>query len=199
MQREKKQKKSAQQLIGFASFTRYGMKGQRGELIAFGVMPTNIAVLSKMNVQQKVRMLTISLSAVSNIEVCAFDAYENFDENKAYMQNRLAEEKNERIRTILQKEIAFVENVQLEMAASRLYAVVLRFWKNEKDEQIFQTTSRVQKAFEDQGFQLKKLEKSDLKRLLANYFDASYRGDEIEDVDGAGIGSEVAYGKVVQI
>ncbi len=198
MQREVGQKISAQELIGFDSFTRYGMKGQYGELISFAVMPTNIAVLSNENVEQKVKMLTTALSSISNVEICAFDAYENFDENKAYMHRRIAEETNEKICEILKKEVVFVENVQLEMSASRLYAVVLRFLKKENDEQIFQTTSRVQKVFEDQGFQLKKLEKSDLKRLLANYFDASYNGENIEDVEGSGMKC-VGFRKVVRV
>lgn len=195
---KKKERKSVQQLVGMDSFTRYGVKGNYGEMLYFAVSPTNIAVLSKTTIEYKIRSLTVALSAISHIEICAFDAYENFDENKAYMQRRIAEEPNEKIRDLLQKEIAFVENVQLEMSASRQYTFILRFKRKETDEQIFQTYLRVQKILADQGFQLKKMEKDDLKRLLANYFDASYQGDMIEDIDGASMQGAI-YGKVVQV
>ena len=45
--------------------------------------------------------------------------------------------------------------------------------------------NRVEKVISDQGFEVKRMTKEDIKRFLAIYFDASYTGERMPDVDGA--------------
>ena len=45
--------------------------------------------------------------------------------------------------------------------------------------------NRVEKVISDQGFEVRRMSKEDIKRFLAIYFDASYSGDRMPDVDGS--------------
>ena len=54
-----------------------------------------------------------------------------------------------------------------------------------KHEQIFGIMNRVEKVISEQGFEVKRMNREDIKRFLALYFDASYNGEQIPDVDGA--------------
>ena len=45
--------------------------------------------------------------------------------------------------------------------------------------------NRVEKVISEQGFEVKRMNKEDIKRFLALYFDAFYNGEMIPDVDGA--------------
>ena len=43
----------------------------------------------------------------------------------------------------------------------------------------------MEKSFFEQGFEAGRLEKGEIKRVLALYFGASIQGEQIPDVDGA--------------
>ena len=60
---------------------------------------------------------------------------------------------------------------------------VIRF-KREKEEQVFTQVNRVEKAIAEQGFEVKRMSKDDIKRFLAIYFGASMQGELIPDIDG---------------
>ena len=55
---------------------------------------------------------------------------------------------------------------------------------NNKEEQIFNQVNRVEKAIAEQGFEVKRMDKDDIKRFLAIYFGASMQGEFIPDIDG---------------
>ena len=55
--RQKKKGRSTQELIGVKSFTKYGLETQKGELLFYLVGPTNISVLSRVNIEIKIRHL----------------------------------------------------------------------------------------------------------------------------------------------
>jgi hypothetical protein len=54
----------------------------------------------------------------------------------------------------------------------------------EKDEQIFNTLNRVDKAICEHGFAVRRMSKSEIKRMLALYFGTSISGEEIPDIEG---------------
>ena len=107
MAKEKRQKKkkgrSTQELIGIKTFTKYGLETNKGELLFFLVSPTNISVLSQASIEIKIRHLMMVLSAIPNIEITCTDSCECFDDNKSYLQIRLSEEQNPKVRKILKK------------------------------------------------------------------------------------------------
>lgn len=103
-QQKRKKGRSVQELIGIKTFTKYGLATNKGELLFFLVSPTNISVLSSANIEIKIRHLMMVLSAIPNIEISCTDSCECFDDNKSYLQTRLDEEQNARVRKILKKD-----------------------------------------------------------------------------------------------
>ncbi len=180
---KKKKKNSVQELIGIDTFSKRGLKTRNGELVFFSISPTNISVLSKENIQTKIWHLMMVLSAQPDIEITCLDSCERFDDNKSFMVERLEEEVNPRVRDCLERDIEYLDNIQIEMSTARQFMFVVRF-KREKDEQIFTQINRVEKAIAEQGFEVKRMDKDDIKRFLAIYFGASMQGELIPDIDG---------------
>ena len=180
---KKKKGSSVQELIGVKSFTKYGLKTNKAELLFYLVAPTNISVLSHTNIQIKVRHLMMVLSALPDIEIACTDSSECFDDNKSYLQMRNEDESNPKVKKILKKDIEFLNQIQVEMATARQFLFIARC-KAKKPEQVFQTANRVEKVISEQGFEVRRMNKEDIKRFLAIYFDASFNGEQIPDIDG---------------
>ena len=176
-------KRSVQNLLGVESFTKYGLRTNKGELLFYQVSPINISVLSKASIEAKIRNLMHVLSTLPNIEITCTDSSECFDDNKAYLSERIMYEMNPQIRSLLNKDREFLDNIQLEMATARQFIFIARC-RNAKPEQVFSELNRVEKTLSEQGFDVKRMTKEDTKRFLAIYFDASYNGEQIPDVDG---------------
>ena len=186
MMLERKQKKkgrSVQDMIGIKRFTRYGLMTERGELLFYLVSPTNISVLSRVSIEIKIRHLMMVLSAIPDIEITCTDSSECFDDNKAYLQGRLEAEQNSKVRKLIQKDIDFLDNVQVEMATARQFLFTARLRGN-KDKQVFDTANRIEKIISEQGFEVRRMKKADIKRFLAIYFEASMNGEQMPDGDG---------------
>ena len=171
-----KNKNSVQGLICLERFTRFGVKTDKVEIVFFSVEPTNISVLSAANIDVKIHHLMMLLSTIPDLEILALDSCECFDSNKMYVKKRL-------VRKLLQADYDFLDEIQLEMSSARQFVFALRF-KREKDEQIFNTINRVDKAISEHGFAARRMSKSDIKRMLALYFGTSISGDEIPDIEG---------------
>lgn len=182
-QQKKKKGRSTQELIGIKTFTKYGLETAKGELLFYLVSPTNISVLSHTNIEIKIRHLMMVLSAIPNVEITCTDSCECFDDNKSYLQMRLSEEQNLKVRKILKKDVEMLDHVQAEMATARQFLFIMRC-KGMKPEQIFQTANRTEKVISEQGFEVQRMKKAEIKRFLAIYFEASMNGDQMPDADG---------------
>lgn len=180
---KKKKGSSVQGLIGIKTFSKYGLKTNKGELLFYLVAPTNISVLSHTNIEIKVRHLMMVLSSLPDIEIACTDSSECFDDNKAYLHTRLDEEMNPKVKRILKKDIEFLDQIQVEMATARQFLFIARC-KAKKPEQVFQMANRVEKVISEQGFEVRRMKKEDIKRFLALYFDASFNGEQMPDIDG---------------
>ena len=121
-QQKKRKGRSVQDFIGVKTFTKYGLMTQKGELLFYLVSPTNISVLSYVNIEIKIRHLMMVLSSVPDIEITCTDSSECFDDNKAYLHERLEYEQNPKVRKLIKKDIEFLDNVQVEMATARQLA-----------------------------------------------------------------------------
>ena len=183
-QQKKKKGQSVQDMMGIQTFTKYGLLTDKGELLFYLVSPTNISVLSYVNIEIKIRHLMMVLSAIPDIEITCTDSSECFDDNKAYLQGRLEAEQNSRIRKLIKKDIDFLDNVQVEMATARQFLFMARL-KGSKDKQVFDTANRIEKTISEQGFEVHRMKKPEIKRFLALYFETSQYGDALPDVDGA--------------
>ena len=180
----KRKNNSVQGLIGLERFTKYGVKTDKAELAFFSVEPTNISVLSAANIDVKIHHLMMLLSTIPDLEILALDSCECFDSNKTYVKKRLQTEQNEAVRKLLQADYDFLDEIQVEMSSARQFVFALRF-RREKDEQIFNTINRVDKAIAEHGFSARRMSKSEVKRMLALYFGTSINGEEIPDIEGS--------------
>ena len=180
---KKKKGRSTQELMGIQNFTRYGLVTNRGELLFFLVSPTNISVLSHTNIEIKIRHLMMVLSAIPDIEITCTDSCECFDDNQAYLRGRLQEEGNPLVRQLLEQDREMLDRAQAEMATARQFLFISRC-KGMKADQVFQAVNRIEKVISEQGFEVRRMRKSDIKRFLAIYFDASMNGDQLPDTDG---------------
>ena len=181
---------SVQELLGIKTFTRYGLATRDGELLFFLVSPTNISVLSQTSIEIKVRHLMMVLSTHPDIEIVCTDSQECFDDNKAFLTGRLEAEQNPQVRELLRKDVDFLDHAQAEMSTARQFLFLLRC-KNLKPEQVFEASNRVEKTISEQGFEVHRMKKAEVKRFLAIYFEASMNGENLPDVDGAQFFEEV--------
>ena len=179
----KRKNNAVQGLIGFERFTRFGVKTDKAEIAFFSVEPTNISVLSGANIDTKICYLMMLLSIVPNLEIIALGSCECFDSNKIYVKDRLQNEQNEGVRKLLESDYSFLDEIQAEMSSARQFMFAIRF-RREKDEQIFNTINRVDKAITEHGFAARRMTKPEIKRMLALYFGTSISGEEISDIEG---------------
>ena len=189
--KRKRRGKSVQDLLSIKTFTNHGLKVGKEELLFFNIQPTNISVLSHTNIEIKIRHLLMVLSAVPDIEISCSDSSECFDNNKSYLKNRIEDEKNSKVRNILAKDIDFLDSIQAETSTARQFMFIARC-KSSKSEQVLQKANRIEKIISDQGFEVSRMSKNDIKRFLAIYFDASMNGDLIPDYDGEQYVTEVS-------
>ena len=181
--KQQKKGRSVQELIGIRTFTKYGLMTGRGELLFFRVAPINISVLSHANIEVKIRHLMMVLSALPDIEIVCTDSSECFDDNKAYLTARFEAEENDKVKKLIKKDIDFLDTIQVEMATARQFFFVARL-KGQKEKQVFETANRIESKISGEDFEVHRLKKPEIKRILALYFDASMQGDTMPDIDG---------------
>lgn len=174
---------SVQELIGIKSFGKYGLITDKGELLFYSVTPTNISVLSNTSIEIKIRHLLMVLCAVPDIEIVCTDSSECFDENKSYLYKKANQENNSKVRELIEKDILFLDHIQTEMATARQFIFVIRC-SNKKEVQIFNTTNRIEKILASQNFEVRRMDKREIKRVLSIYFEASLSGELMADSDG---------------
>ena len=182
--KNKRKGRSVQQLLGIQTFTKYGLLTDNGELLFYRVAPTNISVLSAANIEIKIRHLQMLLSAIPDLEVVCTDSCECFDGNKTYLHRRATEETNPHIRALLLKDREMLTGMQAEMSTARQFVMVKRC-RGMKPEHVFVAMNRVLKSVAEQGFEVQRMSKADIKRLVAIYFGASMDGDLMPDSDGS--------------
>ena len=180
---KKRKGHSVQDLMGVKTFTKYGLATNKGELLFYQVAPTNISVLSHINIEIKIRHLMMVLSSIPDIEITCTDSSECFDDNKAYLHDRTDEETNPKVRKLIKKDIEFLDQIQMEMATARQFLFIARCTKM-KPSQVFRTANSIEQTITEQGFETHRLKKDEIKRFLALYFDASMNGEHMPDVDG---------------
>ncbi len=178
-----KKKNSVQKLLGFGTFTKYGIRTDSGEIVFFHVEPINISVLSAENIESKIQHLTMILSVIPELEILVTDSCESFDSNKVYVRKRLQEEKNPAVRKLLEADYHFLDEIQLEMSSARQFLFVMRF-HHEKEEQIFHLINQAERAMAEHGFSVKRMKKPDIKRMLTLFFGTAISGEEIPDIEG---------------
>ena len=180
----KKGNLSTQAMLGVKNFSRNGIQtDSHGEIVYFLVKPTNISVLSRASIGQKVKQFMQLLAVQPDLEIVCLDARENFDDNKLYLDARLENEPNALIRDLLERDKVFLDEIQVQMATAREFLFAVRM-RTESDEQSFSTLNRIEKSINEQGFDCTRTEKDDVKRILSRYFGINTDETQLDDHDG---------------
>lgn len=178
-----RKQKTTQQQLGIRSFSHYGLQTDKGELLIYAISPTNISVLSENATYGRVMEFSRLLEIFPDIEISITDASESFETNRAFLLGRLKDEKNPCVKQLLEKDIAFLDTIQVEMATARTFMIMVRT-NYKKEAEVFRLAVEAERAIASQGFHVHRMRKSEIKRVLALYLDAGMEGDQLPDVDG---------------
>jgi len=179
---KKKKGRSVQQFLGIKRFINNGIRVGKDDLYFYSVNPTNISVLSAVNIEGKIRHMMMLLSAVPDIEISCTDSSECFDDNKLYLRERLEDESNLNICKLIKKDMEFLDSVQTDISTARQFMLIVRIKGGKSDKQ--ESSADIERKLREEGFDFRRLRKEDIKRILAIYFDASLYGEQMPDVDG---------------
>ncbi len=155
-------------------------------LVYFLVQPDNIAVLSESAVANKVKRLAAVMKGFDSLEMACINSRENFESNKHFYQKRMAEEKSQAVRELLERDMKHLDEVQVQTASAREFLFLLRFRDyNPEADDVRMGISRMEKLLKDEGFSARLATKEDIKRLYAVYFVQNITQVYFDDYDGA--------------
>ena len=181
-QKRLKQHRSTRQLMGIWKVLPHGVMTSAGCLVFFQIRPDNLSVLSAEGIRQRVTALGNLFRAEEHVEILALDARESFQKIQAFYQARLDEETAPKVRELLQKDIAYLDEIQARSASSREFILVLHL---EEQAALDEGGLRQkEKALCDHGISVRLTEEQDVKRLLASYYLHGVAPESLEDVDG---------------
>ena len=179
-----RQRASTRKLIGIQDISDFSLVTYGyGELVYFLVKPTNISVLSEESIRARVYALMTVLKGMAEIEMCAYNSRENFDGNKRYLKKRMEAETNYIIRQLLEQDMAHLDNIQVQTATAREFAMVVRLREQNKKE-VVPYLNRIEKTLKEQGFSIKRASHEDIQRIVAVYFEQNVTQDSFDEHDG---------------
>ena len=179
-----KQRLSTRQLMNTRRITEYSLETyDRDELVYFMIRPTNLSVLSESSVGARVYALMNVLKGVAEIEMLCLNSRENFEENKGFLRRRAEEERNPVIRQLLERDQNFLDRIQVQMATAREFLILIRL-RNQKGKDVFSYLDRIEKSLKEQGFDSRRADEEDIKRILAVYYEQNVTSEKFEDFDG---------------
>ena len=179
-----KQRLSTRQLMNTRRITEYSLETFDGdELVYFMIRPTNLSVLSESSVGARVYALMNVLKGVAEIEMLCLNSRENFEENKEFLRRRAEEERNPVIRQLLERDQNFLDRIQVQMATAREFLIMIRL-RNQKGKDVFSYLDRIEKSLKEQGFDSRRADEEDIKRILAEYYEQNVTTEKFEDFDG---------------
>jgi hypothetical protein len=140
-------------------------------------------VLSEKSVSARIYALMTVLKGIAELEFLCLNSRENFEDNKQFLRARLEQENLPAVRRLLEQDLSQLDRMQVQMATSREFLVVIRL-RNEKQSEVFSYLNRIEKTLREQGFSTKRAGKEDIKRILAIYFEQNVTTEKFEDYDG---------------
>ena len=179
-------KKSTREEIGAVNIEPNGVETNKNDfLVYFLVQPDNIAVLSETAVRTKIMALSGVIKGYDCIEFSCINSRENFDSNKNFYKERLEKEHSQKVRELLEKDIAHLDRVQIQTASAREVLFILRFKNYNFESNDVQTgISRMEKLLKDEGFTSRLAAKDDIKRLYAVYYVQNITQIYFDNYDG---------------
>ena len=185
MKKQKNKKsKSTRQLMNIKTISEFSLYCYNNEeLVFFKVLPPNLSVMSPESISAKIFSMTNVLKGIDGIEILCLNGRDNFENNKIFIKQRIKEEKSEKIRKLLERDLVHLDKIQIQTATARNFSLIIRI-KEENQSEIYPLLRRIEKLLKLQGFEVKKADKEELKELLAIFFEQNVTTDKFEDMDG---------------
>lgn len=180
--KELRRRQSTRQLMGIDRLTDHGVQTAAGELAFFLVSPSNLSVLSPEGVRDRVRCLTNLLRGVESVQLLTLNSRESFEPNRDWYRRRMEEETVPAVRELLRQDMEHLARLQSAAASVREFALVFRLDRKTGD--IPSRIDQLEKFIRDRGFQVRRAEDQDIKRLLAVYYQQDVTTEFYESVDG---------------
>lgn len=182
--KEAKRQESTKDLMNIQDITDYSLvTGNQGELVFYIISPTNLSVLSRVSIGTRVYALMTVLKGIAEIEMLCLNSRESFEDNKSFLKTRMEQENDPAVRKLLEKDLNYLDRIQIQMATAREFMILIRLYEGNNTD-IFPYLSRIEKSLKEQGFQVKRAEKEDIRRILAVYFEQNVTTEHFEDSDG---------------
>ena len=189
--KEIRQRQSTRQLMGIDRLTDYSVKTPKGELVFFLVRPDTLSVPPGEGLGSRVRALMELLRGTETVTLRAMDSRESFEQNKIYYLQRMEEESNPAIRSLLRKDRAYLDEIQTLTASARGFPFFFPL-ERQGNESVESQLTRMEKDIRDRGFHVRVARDQDLKRLLAVYYQQDVTTEYFESIDGEGTVSDDA-------
>ena len=148
----------------------------------FLVQASNLSVLSPEHIGEKIANLAGLLSVLPECEILCVDAQKSFDANLRFLEKRIAEEDNPKVRELLRAEKVYLGGIRSGLSSSREFLFAFHLTGREHDSAAM--LRRIEKQITEQGFQCKRAEIADYKRILTRYFGWNLPEGEIETTEG---------------
>lgn len=180
----KKKIRSTRQMINAKTISNYSLKlFNDDELVFFIIHPQNLSVMSYESIGAKIFALTNVLKGLADMEMMCLNSRDNFENNKLFIRQRIAEEKDEVIIDLLKKDLNHLDQIQTQTATSRIFMLAVRIPANDQVE-VLSLIHRIEKLIKMQNLQVERANKEQIKSMLAVYFEQNVTSDSFEDQDG---------------
>lgn len=180
-----RKKSSVRQLIGAASIEDCCLVNYSGAKTGFLIIsPVNLNVLSRPMIQSLVDNLAKSVIEIGSSELLCINSAQSYERNKHILNQCILREQNEALKRIDRQDIEFLDDIQVRMATSREFLLILRFTAKESTSQVISALEKVRQIFTSNGFLVTPAEKHAVKRMLAIYFEQNIYEEEMQDFDG---------------
>ena len=182
--KKKTVRQGTRRMINAQAVTPYGLLTYRGGETAFFLLrPTCISVLPEDALAARVGALVTLFKSQPELEILCLNSRESFANNTRYLEARIGEEENPYIADLLEKDKAHLGSVQLQTATAREFVLAVQL-EAVREKEKYPYLARVEKLIRDQGFDVRRADLDDVKRLMAVYFVQDFTSEHYDDFDG---------------
>lgn len=148
------------------------------------VSPVNLNVVSKGVIQTLVGNLAKAIGQIGTVEFLCVNSAQDYETNKRYLHRRMALEQNDTLREVDRMDIEFLDDIQVQMATSREFLIVLRFQARESVQQVMTVLEKARKIMAESEFNVQIANKAQIKKILAIYFEQNIYANDMQNFDG---------------
>ncbi|MBE6834264.1 hypothetical protein [Faecalispora sporosphaeroides] len=148
------------------------------------IAPVNLNVVSKGVIETLVGNLEKAIGQIGTLEFLCVNSAQDYETNKRFFHRRMALEQNDTLREIDQMDIEFLDDIQVQMATSREFLIVLRFQARESVQQVMTILDKARKIMAENGFNVQAAGKEDIKKILAIYLEQNIYDGNMQNFDG---------------